>query len=89
MLPRPTPVTEPEREATPASPGRLVAALIALVLVAGIPGLVGAAPAAALAAPSAVSLSVVAGPTRGGTVVDLSGSGVGATTKVLFRNAWI
>ena len=84
MLPRPTPVTEPEREATPASPGRLVAALIALVLVAGIPGLVGAVPAAALTAPSAVSLSVVAGPTRGGTVVDLSGSGVGATTKVLF-----
>ena len=84
MPPRPTPVTQPDREATPASPGRLVSALIALVLVAGIPGLVGAAPAAALAAPSAVSLSVVAGPTRGGTVVDLSGSGVGATTKVLF-----
>ena len=84
MLPRPTTATEPEREATPASPGRLVAALIALALVAGIPGLVGAAPAAALTAPSAVSLSVVAGPTRGGTVVDLSGSGVGATTKVLF-----
>src|SRR6478752_1406404 len=84
MLPRPTPVTEPEREATPASPGRLVAALIALVLVAGIPGLLGAAPAAALAAPSAVSLSVAAGPTRGGTVVDLSGAGVGATTRVLF-----
>ena len=84
MLPRPTAVTAPDRKATLASRGRVVSALIALALVAGLPGLVGAAPAAALAAPSAVSLSVVAGPTRGGTVVDLSGSGVGATTKVLF-----
>ncbi len=84
MLPRPTAVTAPDRKATLASAGRLVSALIALALVAGLPGLVGAAPAAALAAPSAVSLSVVAGLTRGGTVVDLSGSGVGATTKVLF-----
>ena len=46
-----------------------------------------AAPAAAMAAataPAAPALSVVAGPVRGGTSVDLSGAGVGATTKVWF-----
>ena len=46
-------------------------------------------PAPALAAvtgtaPTAISLSVVAGPTRGGTTVDLSGTGVGATTTAWF-----
>ncbi|WP_330473090.1 IPT/TIG domain-containing protein [Terrabacter sp. C0L_2] len=99
MLPGPTPRPSPEGHtprARSGAPGRLVSVLVAVGLVAGLPGLVGAAPASAAApafaptlaaattAPGPVSLSVVAGPTRGGTTVDLSGSGVGATTRVLF-----
>ncbi|GAA2744146.1 hypothetical protein GCM10009868_20680 [Terrabacter aerolatus] len=37
-----------------------------------------------VAVSTAVSLSVVAGPVRGGTTVELSGAGVGATTAVWF-----
>ena len=94
MLPRPTPLTEPDRDVEQRWAGRLVSALVVAALLAGVPGLATAQPATA--APSlataagavpvtaAVSLSVVAGPTSGGTTVDLSGTGVGATTTAWF-----
>jgi surface antigen len=78
--------------------GRALATLVSLALLAGIPGLA-AAPSAVAAPttpaalspaavtttpPAAPALSVVAGPVSGGTVVELSGTGVGAATKVLF-----
>ncbi|MFM6848022.1 MAG: IPT/TIG domain-containing protein [Terrabacter sp.] len=73
--------------------------MVSLALLGGIPGLAVApsaaaapatppavlSPAAAVAtAPAAPALSVVAGPVAGGTVLELSGTGVGAATKVLF-----
>ncbi|HSU73843.1 MAG TPA: IPT/TIG domain-containing protein [Terrabacter sp.] len=70
-----------------------MASLLSLAVLAGVPGLAGAEGASAAAVPAATvtvtppaapALSAVAGPTRGGTAVDLSGTGVGTTTKVLF-----
>ena len=86
MLPGPTPADTRDHRAQGPGAGRVVAALVALALLAGVPGLTAAstATAAALPVPTTVSLSVVAGPIRGGTTVDLSGTGVGATTKVWF-----
>lgn len=96
MLPGPTPRTRRDGRTDTRTPGRVVSALVALGLVAGLPGVLGATPAAAspgagaaahstVVAPlPALSLSVTAGPTRGGTTVDLSGTGVGRTTQVLF-----
>jgi hypothetical protein len=99
MLPRPTPLTERDRDVARRRTGHLVSALVVAALLAGVPGLATAptasaapslatvAPAAAAVtgtAPTAVSLSVVSGPTSGGTTVDLSGTGVGATTTAWF-----
>ena len=99
MLPRPTPLAEPDRDVERRRTGRLVSALVVAALLAGVPGLATAQPATAApslataapataavtgTAPAAVSLSVVAGPTSGGTTVDLSGTGVGATTTAWF-----
>src|SRR6476660_7768392 len=87
MLPRPTPPLDPHRGTDRRTPGRVLSVVLALAVLTGLPGLAGAPTAAAgtaPAAPPAVSLSVVAGPVRGGTSVDLSGPGVGATTTVWF-----
>ena len=59
---------------------RLLAAAVAIAAVATLLP----ATAAEAATPGAVSLSVVAGPTRGGTSVDLSGPAVGSATKAWF-----
>src|SRR6476469_3075772 len=97
MLPGPTKRTRRDGRTGTRTSARVVSVLLAVGLVAGLPGLLGATPAAAapvpaapasrnvvVAPPPALSLSVVAGPTGGGTTVDLSGVGVGATTRVLF-----
>ncbi|MEW1953745.1 IPT/TIG domain-containing protein [Terrabacter sp. NPDC080008] len=88
MLPGPTRVkTAHHRRPRPsAGAGRALAVLVSVALLVGLPGVTASstATAATLPAPTSVSLSVVAGPTRGGTAVDLTGTGVGATTKVLF-----
>ena len=100
MLPRPTPLPERDRVVDRRSTARLLSGLVVTTLLAGVPGLaaaptasaasvsaVSAAPSVAAVtgtAPTAVSLSVVAGPTRGGTTVELSGTGVGATTTAWF-----
>lgn len=97
MLPGPTP--RGRRDGRTDSSSRVVSLLVTLGLVAGVPGIAGAVPATAApvatsvaasstavppVAPTAVSLSVGAGPTRGGTTVELAGTGVGATTTVWF-----
>ncbi|GAA5015815.1 hypothetical protein GCM10023258_00810 [Terrabacter aeriphilus] len=88
MLPRPTRSTAPAPGGHRRAAGRTLSVLLALAMIAGVPGLVGAPTAtAAVPAPEGVSLSVVAGPVRGGTSVDLSGPGVGATTRVWFGAA--
>ena len=97
MLPGPTKRTRRDGRTDTRTSGRVVSVLLAVGLVAGLPGLLAATPAAAapvpaapasrnvvVAPPPALSLSVVAGPIGGGTTVDLSGVGVGATTRVLF-----
>src|SRR4051812_40875561 len=96
MLPAPHPSRGHRGEGLRRRTGRSVPALVALAVLAGVPGLTGAttASAAPLAAttrtatrapaPPGVGLSVVAGPTRGGTTLDVTGSGVGAATKVWF-----
>src|SRR6478735_3950866 len=100
MLPRPTPLPERDRDVDRRTTGRLLSGLVVTALLAAVPGLataptasaasvtaVAAAPSPAAVtgtAPTAISLSVVAGPTRGGTTVELSGTGVGATTTAWF-----
>ena len=100
MLPRPTPLPERDRDVDRRTTGRLLSGLVVTALLAAVPGLataptasaasvtaVAAAPSLAAVtgtAPTAISLSVVAGPTRGGTTVELSGTGVGATTTAWF-----
>lgn len=86
MLPGPTRAKTHDHRLPGTRAGRLLTVLVSLALLGGVPGLTAAstATAAGVPVPTAVSLSVVAGPVRGGTTVDLSGTGVGATTKVWF-----
>lgn len=86
MLP-PTPLTHRPRGDHRRTVRRVVSTLVALAVLGGVLPLTATPSAVAAEAPAAVSLSVVAGPTRGGTTVDVSGTGVGAATTVWFGTA--